>query len=439
MNYIKYTYTGIFALLLISSSLVGQDTLTIQEAIEHTLNFNYDIRIAKNTVSTASNNRSIYNTGQLPTANFNSGGTYNRSNQNIKTQDGNQINVNGAETKSVNASVNVNYVIFDGFGRKYNIEQLMESESLSKAEAQLVIESAIFELYNQYFRTAQLANNLELLNQTMVLSSERLKRLQAQAKYGQATRLDILNAEVDYKNDSLNYIIRIQEYNNSKRNLGKIIGFEVTRPLSATLPVQLEDSYTFDQVFAKTLDHNLNLKTLSLREKISHLDIKKSKASLLPQVSINSSYAWNFSRNPATSFLAQSNNHGLNTGLNLTWNVFDGGRQKIQRQNLRIALDNNKLNKEKIINDVSIDIQNTLDNLGTNLALMNVQKMNIETNKLNFERSKQQFDSGQISSVEFRQSQLNLLNAELQLNDLKTNTKLIEIQLLFWMGELLDQ
>ena len=60
------------------------------------------------------------------------------------------------------------------------------------------------------------------------------------------------------------------------------------------------------------------------------------------------------------------------------------------------------------------------------------------TSENNFERTKEQFKIGQVNSIEFRQAQLNLLNAELSRNQAKYDAKLAELQLLQLSGELLN-
>ena len=51
---------------------------------------------------------------------------------------------------------------------------------------------------------------------------------------------------------------------------------------------------------------------------------------------------------------------------------------------------------------------------------------NVETNEDNFERNLEKYNIGSISSIEFRRAQLNLLNANLEYNSAKYQTKLSE-------------
>ena len=122
MIYIKNILILLFVMLTLHTN--AQELLTKKEALKIALEHNYGVKIATNNVAAAKNNSSIYNSKHLPTVTTNAGASYSNNDQEIESQSGNIIKVNGAETKSYNASINVNYTIFDGLGRKYNYKQL---------------------------------------------------------------------------------------------------------------------------------------------------------------------------------------------------------------------------------------------------------------------------------------------------------------------------
>ena len=66
----------ILGLFLVSGSFYAQELLTKEKALALTLANNYDIRVTKNNVATAKNNKSIYNSGYLPTVTGNAGANY---------------------------------------------------------------------------------------------------------------------------------------------------------------------------------------------------------------------------------------------------------------------------------------------------------------------------------------------------------------------------
>ena len=187
-------------------NIEAQNILTKEEAINLALEHNYGVKIAENNVEIAENNASVFNTNYLPTISTSAGANYRNDNQEIVRQDGSEISVTGAETKSYNASINLSYTIFDGLGRMYNYKQLKETKNLTELQARETIESTYLEVFNLYFQVAQLSENTKSLEQALEISKTRLKRAQYQYEYGQNTRLEVLNAEVDVNNDSINLL-----------------------------------------------------------------------------------------------------------------------------------------------------------------------------------------------------------------------------------------
>ena len=67
-----------------------------------------------------------------------------------------------------------------------------------------------------------------------------------------------------------------------------------------------------------------------------------------------------------------------------------------------------------------------------------IQQQNVITATDNYNRSNERYKLGQITSVELRQAQINLLNAKTSKNLAKYNAKLAELQLLQLTGQLLN-
>ena len=160
MIYIKNIITALLVLVAIQAN--SQDILTKKEALQIALENNYGVIIANNNVEIAKNNSSIYNSSYLPTLSTSAGANYNKSNQEIESQGGEITNINGAETKAYNASVNLNYTLFDGLGRKYNYKQLQETYNLSELQARETIENMYLQLFSVYFQIARYQKTLKI-------------------------------------------------------------------------------------------------------------------------------------------------------------------------------------------------------------------------------------------------------------------------------------
>lgn len=438
MNSIKYNLLTI--LFLIAFQGFSQKILTKKEALEITLENNFGIKIAKNNLEVAKNNSSILNSGFLPSITATSGANYRKENQDVTFQDTSRptVSVNGAETKTYNASLGLGYTIFDGLGRKYNYQQLKETYHLSEIQARETIENTYLQLFTLYFQIARLSENTLNLSEALTISKKRLERASYQYDYGQSTKLELLNAEVDVNNDSIAFISAKQQLNNAKRGLNIILGIDKEPNYDVETQVDFNKMMNFDDLLQKTTANNALLLQNEKNIAISEFNVKINKATYLPRLGLTSSYGWNKSENPGTSFLAGAVVTGLNLGVNFTWNLFDGGTTKTRVANAKIALDNQQILLEQQKITIQNNLKNTWENYQNQLFILNSQEKNVQTSQDNFNRTEERYKLGQVTSIEFRQAQINLINAKTAFNNAKFDAKLIEIQLLQLSGDILN-
>ncbi|WP_158840309.1 TolC family protein [Polaribacter sp. L3A8] len=418
---------------------ISQEILSKKEALEITLENNFGIKIANNNLEVAKNNKSIYNTGFLPTASISSGANYSNNNQTISRQDGTSTSIDGAVTKSYNASIGLNYTLFDGLGRKYNYQQLKETYNLTELQARETIENTYLQLFTTYFQIARFSENQANLNEALAISKQRLQRAKYQYEYGQSTKLELLNAEVDVNNDSITLINANQQLSNVKRGLNVILGVEKEVNYEVDTEVEFVKMMNFDELQQKTIANNATLKQNEKNVAISEFNIKINKANYLPSLGLNTSYGWNKSENPETSFLAASTSNGLNAGLSLSWSLFDGGSTKTNVANAKIALENQQVLLEQQKLTIDNNLKNTWENYQNQLFILKAQEKNVLTTQNNFERTKERYKLGQVTSIEFRQAQINFINSKTAFNNAKFDAKLIELQLLQLSGDILNE
>jgi len=432
---------GIYILVtLFTLQANAQKILTKKEALKIALENNYGIKLANNNVEIAKNNSSIYNSRMLPTVSGLAGANYDNSNQDIVRQDSVSTNViiNGAETKTYNASINLNYTLFDGLGRKYNYKQLKETYNLTELQARETIENTYLQLFTVYFQIARLTENTQNLKETLEISKQRLQRAQYQYEYGQSTKLELLNAEVDVNNDSINFLNTKQQFLNTKRDLNIILGVNQEPNYEVETEVNFTPLLSFEELLLKVTNNNVILKQNEKNIMISEYGIKASKGGYLPSIGLTSSYGWNKSENPSTSFLASSLSNGLRAGINLSWNIFDGGNTKTKVSNAKIALENQEILQQQQKETLENTLKNTWEEYHTKLYILSAQEQNVITTQNNFDRTQERYKLGQVTSIEFRQAQINLLNTQTASNNAKYDAKLIELELLQLSGQLLD-
>lgn len=439
----------ILPFFILFSSLQAQEALlSKQDAVTLALENNFGIKVARNQVEIAGNNKGVLNTGYLPTITANAGANYNRDDATIEFPgqlgaDGiprPDVDINKAEAQRYNSAVNVNYTLFDGLGRFYNYKRLKEQYELSELQARETIENTILQLFSVYFEVARLSENKNVLQQALEISIQRITRAEYAFEYGQNTKLDILNAQVDVTNDSINLLNTQQQLANTRRDLNVVLNQNLNSNFEVDTLIRFIPKLRLEELVAQAEQNNVAILQTERNLSINAYDIKVDQAGYLPTVDLNGIYGWNLNQSAASAFFPGTNNETLNFGLgaSLTWNLFDGGGTTVRVKNSKIAYENQELLQQQVALEVARDIANALAIYENRLNIFRIQEQNVLTNQNNFERSEEQFKLGRITSIEFRQAQINLLNAQTNKNLAKYDAKLAELQLLQLTGQLLN-
>ena len=416
----------------------SQNLLTKEQVLQEILANNYNVKLSQNKLEMAQNNASIYNSGFLPSLSTSANAGYDLDNQNITFQDNTKTEIRNANAQSLNASIGLSYPLFTGFSRKYLYQQFKEQASLSELEAKNILESAILQVMGAYYQTALLTENTQILKEALSISKKRLQRTNYQYEYGQTNKLAILNAQVDVDNDSIAYLNAKLLRDNSKRNLLLIMGSHQSDDFQVETDVDFIPIPDLMSLQNDLHQNNSNILSIQKQLEISKLNTKISKSGLLPFVGLNTSYGLTKLYNSEFETTAELLNYGLNAGLSLSWDIFDGGQNKIKIQNAQIALNNSEIQQEQLKHQLDNELQNTYYDYQNKRLVLQAQEQNLITAQRNFERSEELFKIGRINSVEFRQAQLNLLNAQTAILQAKYEAKNTELLLLQLSGQLVD-
>jgi len=433
---------------LVIYPLLGQQTISKEEALEIALEKNFGIQVSKNNLEISKNNSSLLNSGFLPTISLNGGSNFTSSNSEIAfpgqvLEDGSprpNLNLDDQESQRFNGGVNLNYTLFDGLGRKFTYKRLKEQYALSELQLRETIEFTIIQLYSVYFNVAQLTESKSIFKQALEVSKERESRAESAFKYGQTNKLAVLNAQVDVTNDSISVLEITQQLDNAKRDLNLLLSQSMENKYSVSTQVDFVSEIQIEALLENAAEYNVSLLKQKQNTQINSYDVKVSQSGYLPSIGLVGSYGWNLNQSPASAFFPGTNNntYSMSFGANLSWNLFDGGRSITRVKNAKIAVENQKILTDEIQLTFERDLSNALQSYKNAKMIYSIQEKQVETGSYNFERSQAQYNLGSITAIEFRQAQINLRNAQNQWTLAKYQAKLAELRLLQLSGQLLN-
>ena len=157
----------LFIILLvftIPSTMNGQDTITLDQAIATALKNNYDIMIARNDSSVAGINFSYRNWALLPQVNA-SGTVIFNDNAQSQTYSGNIVKSRkGITSNNANAGLNATWVLFNGFKMFVIRDRLQKLLTLGTVVAKNQVVNTVSDVIKIYYdivRQEQLLKNIE--------------------------------------------------------------------------------------------------------------------------------------------------------------------------------------------------------------------------------------------------------------------------------------
>lgn len=416
--------------------LSGQSQLSLDEVLVAVKENNYDLQAARQNIKAAEVLTSKYNRGYRPTLGINAGLGYDlnsiRTVYNFNFPD---LNISNIQAYSGNIGVGGSYLLYDGGQRNARNEKNEASLDVAHLQLENIQQLMSFNAAQLYYSLAQAAYDVELLTESLNISSERFKRARTYYDYGKVNKVDILNAEVDVSRDSISLISINNDIENLKWQLNQLTlrnDTDYAVDTSFVLEYELEKLNILQE---SMLQSNAELISLQKQADLVQYDLAIAGKINAPQITANGTYNINYQKNSSKSQLDLNRNNGLNLGVTASWNILDGGTQKVQEQLAAVDQETAMIAFKTRENELITQLNRLWNTYQNNLLTIRIEKKNIQINRANFDLVKALYENGQQSSVEFRQAQLNLMTARSQYYRARTNAKLVEVEMDYLLGK----
>ena len=422
--------------LSFSNSIIGQ-VINLEECLRIGLEQNFDIRIMRNNQDISDRNVTWGNAGLLPTIDATSGYNLKSDNTNQTPADGSEVkSIHNNNTQALNASVNLNWTIFDGFNAQTNYEKLKELRSVGELNTQFSVESFIANLTAEYYNLVQETMRMKNLKSAVKLSGEQLRIVEARYQIGSLSRLDLQQSRVDFNADSSRLLRQYEKVNTSRINLNELMGIEdVEAPLvAADTSISLKPIEPKDVLWNNVLSSNILLQLSEKDIALSQLNLKNIESNYYPYVRLNTGYGFSHFNYDVGSFDKQRN-WGPNVGVTVGINIFDGFNKRREQKNARTRIENTQLEKDQIQLAIKSDFSNMWQSYLNNLELFKLEKENVENARENYEIAIERYKLGDLAGIRLREAQNSLLEAEERLVTAQFNIKLNEISLMRISGK----
>ncbi|MGV3696335.1 TolC family protein [Flavobacterium sp.] len=431
---VKFSYIVLFLLAFVNNAK-AQELLTLEDAVKIALENNYEIRISKNDLSIDKTNVTLGNAGMLPQLSANVIDNNSIQNTTQTRNDGTTNTLDNAKNNSLTYGVGLDWTVFDGFKMFARYDQLKALQQLGEAELKLTIITRISDVTSTYYDLVQQQQQLAALDSTIVISKQRLELANNRYTIGKASKLEVLNAQVDLNSDTTTLLKQRELYANTKTLLNQILARDVKTDFRVIDEIKIENNLLLPELTSLAQKQNPQLQAQILNKKIAELQLKQVKADRYPVIAVNSAYNFNESES-SLGFVTQSSGKGLNYGFTARLNLFDGFNQRRNEKVAKLLVENTTIAIEQQNQQLLTTLTTSYQTYLTNLELMKLEEKNELIARQNLEITLEKFRIGTIPTIEFRTAQLNYINAKVRNSNAQFQAKLSEIALKELAGNL---
>jgi outer membrane protein TolC len=431
---LKFLYI-VFACFFVMIKANAQDLLTVEDAVAIALDNNYQILIASNNLKIDETGVSLGFAGMLPTVN----GTVSDNRSLIDLEqvrnDGSQVSQDNAKNNTFNYGARLDWTIFDGFGMFARYDQLKEIEKLGEAELQQAIVDRVSQVMITYYDLVQQQQQLTALDSTMVISQQRVELSNNRFTIGKASKLEVLNAQVDLNTDQTLQMRQKELYANTKILLNELLARDSKTDFKVVDAILVDNGLELSQLESLAMQLNPQLQAQLINKRIAELQLKQVKASRLPVLGVNAGYSRSESES-SLGFAVSSASQGWNYGFTASINIFDGFNQNRNEKIAKIQIENSQIAIKQQEQQLTTQLATAYQTYLTNISLVELESGNVAIAKENLDITMDKYRIGTIPTIEFRTAQLNYINAEVRYSNAMFQAKLSEITLKQLAGSL---
>ena len=428
-------------LLLNNFNASSQLLLTVEEAVATAIKNNYDIQLLKNDAALAALNKSYANAAFYPRVNGNLATVFNNNDTRQKLADGSERGASGIRSNNIQASVNLNWTVFDGLKMFVTKDKLNEFVRLGELNIKNQLVNTIAEIIRTYYNVVRQKQQLKAIEEQMSLNEERVEQAEKKLKVGLGAKPEMLQAKVDLNAQraaKLRQQTLIQQLK-EQLNLLMVTSRDAIYEVEDSIP--FKNNLMVAEILEAAEKNNPLLQVTQQNIKIAELTLKENKADRFPIVSFNSAYNFNRTNNQVVvnNFTPLFNrNRGFNYGVSATIPIFNNYNVKRQIETTKLNISYQQTLLEFQRWSMNIAVSNAYKDYELQRKTLQLEEENIALAKENVYIASERLRLGVTTYLELRETQKSLEEAYNRLIAARYDTKVAETELLRLKGELVQ-
>jgi len=426
----------ILAVAIVPGILMGQQRLSLNDAVQEGLVKNYQLLVAKNETEMSSQNITYGNAGFLPS--ISAYGALDKSylDAQVKVISGSELDNKTAESNVTAAGIKAEWVLFDGAGMFVEYEKLKSLWKISDLETRIAMEQVVYDIILAYCNIIRQKELFEACKERLESSKIRYSIAHEKLDSGLGSEQEWLQSHVALQADSTALIMLTGELSKSKISLNRLLTSDLQRDFITDDSIYLIQIPEPEKLRTSSRELNNLLKINTEQLMYSKLEEKSLKTGQYPRLLLTGSYNY-FANNTEASFINYNRYFGPQLGINVGIKLFDGSKLKRSLQNARIDVQNRELLLQDVqlyvaalLGETWLDYQSLLQTIGLGKERLRLAQKNLDI-------AMKAWQVGVISSVQLRVAQDDLFLASSDLVNAYYQVKVKETELLRISGMLI--
>ncbi len=429
----------IFNFLTGYTGTAQQRMLTIEEAVAAALKNNFDILLLKNDSAVYALNNSYAKAAFLPRFNASSAVLFNNNNLKQKLADGSERKQNGIRSSNINASVNMNWTVFDGFRMFATRDKLAEFVTLGNLTIKNQLINTISDIIKTYYNIVRQKQQRKAIEEQMGINEERVKQAEKKLKVGLGAKPELLQAKLDLNAQKAALLQQLTLIEKLKDQLNQLMVFEPGTTYDVADSIIFDNTLVAGDIFSSAEKNNTELQVAKQNIQLATTTLRERKADRFPVVSLNSAYNYNKTSNKlvVNNFTPLFNrNHGFNYGVSISIPILNSFTVKRQIKEAKLDIEYQQLIYDYQKSKINIAISNAYKDYELQKKTLELEESNIILAKENVYIAVERLRLGISTSLELRETQKSLEDAYNRLIAARYNTKVAETELLRLRGSL---
>lgn len=422
--------------ILITRVSWGQtNTLTLQDAITTGLKNNYSVLIAENNEASNKYARNIGNAGMLPTIGIGAGASYSNTNVRQEQANGNIISSDANVSTNYTAGVTLNWTLFDGLKMFATYDKLTQMRDQSAVKTRFEMENTVSSIMRAYFDIVRNQQIYASIIETISVGEERVTIAQKKYDIGSGSKTELLQSKIDLNNLRTmlsNQQILIYE---AKTNLNQLIARDPATDFEVEDTIPIGNLLILADIRKESLTGNSLVQISEFDVNINKFNRREINSFRFPKLTFNAGYNFNRAQNQA-GFLLLNQNYGFNTGITLSYNIFDSWRINTQYKTATYNFESSKYNLDLVKLQIDAQVVNTYNKYTNFLNQITLQQESMIMAEENVTLSLARFKEGLSNFLELREAQISYVETVTAYVGALYNAKVQEIELLRLKGEL---